>query len=73
MKDIEGLFKALADKNRIRILKLLESRKCCVCELADLLGITQPSISRHLKKLKKSRKDSGPTMRWPFRKTATQL
>lgn len=52
MKDLDRILKALADKNRIRILKLLEKKKMCVCELAFILGITQPSTSRHLKKLK---------------------
>ncbi|MFA6281267.1 MAG: metalloregulator ArsR/SmtB family transcription factor [Candidatus Omnitrophota bacterium] len=52
MKNLEKVLKALADKNRIRILKLLQIRKMCVCELAFVLGITQPSVSRHLKKLK---------------------
>lgn len=52
MKELERLFKALADKNRVRILKLLEAKSMCVCELAFVLGITQPSVSRHLKKLK---------------------
>ena len=51
MKELEKLLKALADKNRLRIVKLLETRKMCVCELAFVLGITQPSVSRHLKKL----------------------
>lgn len=51
MKEFENLLKALADKNRIRILKLLEAKKLCVCELAYVLGIAQPSVSRHLKKL----------------------
>jgi ArsR family transcriptional regulator, arsenate/arsenite/antimonite-responsive transcriptional repressor len=51
MKELERLLKALADKNRLRILKLLEARKMCVCELAFVIGITQPSVSRHLKKL----------------------
>jgi len=50
----EKLFKIFADKNRLRILKLLEKRKVCVCELAYVLGVTQPSISRHLKKMKES-------------------
>jgi len=52
MKNLEKVLKALADKNRIRILKLLQMRKMCVCELASVLGIAQPSTSRHLKKLK---------------------
>ncbi len=51
MKELEKLLKALADKNRLRIIKLLEVRKMCVCELAFVIGITQPSVSKHLKKL----------------------
>jgi len=54
MKDLEYVLKTCADKNRIRILKLLQEKKMCVCELAFVLGITQPSVSRHLKKLKKA-------------------
>lgn len=55
MKELEALLKALADKNRLRILKLLQIRKMCVCELAFVIGITQPSVSRHLKKLKRAK------------------
>ena len=63
MRKIEKVLKACSDDNRIRILKLLEKRKLCVCELAFVLGITQPSVSRHLKKLSnagliKTEKDS---------------
>ncbi len=54
MKDLETALKACSDKNRIRILKLLEKKKLCVCEIAFVLGITQPSVSRHLRKLKKA-------------------
>jgi len=54
MKDLERKLKALADNKRLRILKMLEKQKMCVCELAFVLGITQPSVSRHLKKLKKA-------------------
>jgi ArsR family transcriptional regulator, arsenate/arsenite/antimonite-responsive transcriptional repressor len=52
MNILQKTLKVLADKNRMRILKLLEHKKMCVCELAHIVGITQPSISRHLKKLK---------------------
>lgn len=52
MEKLEKILKAFADKNRLRILNLLEHKKMCVCELAFVLGITQPSVSRHLKKLK---------------------
>ncbi len=51
MKQLEKLLKVLADKNRLRIVWLLRSRKMCVCELAHIIGITQPSVSKHIKKL----------------------
>jgi len=41
-------FKALADKTRLRILKLLEIREMCVCEIMIALGLTQPTTSHHL-------------------------
>lgn len=49
-----NILKLCADKNRLRILKLLNQQPMCVCELAYILGVTQPSISRHLKKMKDS-------------------
>jgi ArsR family transcriptional regulator len=45
-------FKALADKTRLRILGLLFKRNLCVCEIMDILGMTQSRISRHLGILK---------------------
>ncbi|MFH1379734.1 MAG: metalloregulator ArsR/SmtB family transcription factor [bacterium] len=54
MHEYEMIFKAFADRNRLRILKLLEYKNFCVCELAFIIGIAQPSISRHLRKLKKT-------------------
>jgi ArsR family transcriptional regulator, arsenate/arsenite/antimonite-responsive transcriptional repressor len=48
IRTIETLFKALADRNRLRILKMLEVKPMCVCEMTGVLGIAQPSVSRHL-------------------------
>jgi len=48
----QKLFKIFSDRNRLRIFYLLEQRKMCVCELAYILGVTQPSVSRHLKRMK---------------------
>jgi len=42
------LFKALADETRLRILKLLEVREMCVCEVMVALVLTQPTASHHL-------------------------
>ncbi len=52
MDEIEYIFKALADEKRLRIVKLLEQGPKCVCEIAFVLGVTQPAVSKHLKKLK---------------------
>jgi ArsR family transcriptional regulator len=52
MRDLLKVFKAVADENRLRILKMLQKKKMCVCELAAILGIAQPSVSRHLSILK---------------------
>jgi ArsR family transcriptional regulator, arsenate/arsenite/antimonite-responsive transcriptional repressor len=48
-----GLFKALGDPARVRIVNLLATsdEPVCVCELVGPLGLTQPTVSHHLKKL----------------------
>ncbi|OPX19596.1 MAG: hypothetical protein BZ151_08380 [Desulfobacca sp. 4484_104] len=46
--------KALADGNRLRLLRLLLDQPRCVCELQAALGITQPSISKHLRILEEA-------------------
>jgi ArsR family transcriptional regulator, arsenate/arsenite/antimonite-responsive transcriptional repressor len=47
------LFKALGDPARVRIVNLLATSDgpVCVCELVEPLGLTQPTVSHHLKKL----------------------
>ena len=51
---LEGVFKALADKTRLRILALLGNNEVCVCHLHDSLGLPQPTVSRHLAYLRRS-------------------
>ncbi len=43
--------KALSDTNRLKILYLLSIRPCCVCELANILSLSQPTLTKHLQKL----------------------
>lgn len=43
-----GLFKALADDSRLKILWMLEGRELCVCEIQEVLGLAQSTVSRHL-------------------------
>jgi ArsR family transcriptional regulator len=47
------LFKALADPHRVRIVNLLATSPdpVCVCEFTEPLGLSQPTVSHHLKKL----------------------
>jgi ArsR family transcriptional regulator, arsenate/arsenite/antimonite-responsive transcriptional repressor len=47
------LFKALADSHRVKIVNLLatSSDPVCVCEFTGPLGLSQPTVSHHLKKL----------------------
>jgi ArsR family transcriptional regulator len=48
-----ALFKALSDPARVRIVNLLATREepACVCHLTGPLGLSQPTVSHHLKKL----------------------
>ena len=52
--ELERVFKALADRHRVKILNRLLAAggdAVCVCDLQDLLGLKQPSVSYHLKQL----------------------
>ena len=49
-----GLFKALSEESRLRILALLMQSEMCVCEIEASLNMTQSSASRHLTLLKRS-------------------
>jgi ArsR family transcriptional regulator len=51
MRDFLRVVKALADRNRLRVLKMLEIREMCVREITEVLGIAQSAVSRHLRLL----------------------
>lgn len=51
MKDLVNVMKALSDPGRVKVLKMLEARELCACEIIRLLGLAQPTVSRHLKVL----------------------
>ncbi len=46
--EMETLFTALADKTRLRLLNLMREGEVCVCFFVEVLGESQPKISRHL-------------------------
>ncbi len=54
MRELVNIFSAISDETRVRILKLLEKKKMCVCELTAILEIRQPSVSHHLGILKRA-------------------
>ena len=49
MKSFIRVMKALADPNRVRMVKLLQHRVLCVCEIQAALGLAQSTASKHLK------------------------
>jgi ArsR family transcriptional regulator len=49
MKDFIKVMKAVSDPNRVKLLKILQTRILCVCEIKSLLSIAQPTVSKHLK------------------------
>lgn len=53
--DVADLFKVFGDCTRIKILYALFESEMCVCDIADLLGMSQSAISHQLRVLKQSR------------------
>jgi len=51
---METLFKALADRTRLRLLNLMGDDEVCVCFFVEILQSNQPKISRHLAYLRKA-------------------
>jgi len=51
---MEKLFRALADRTRLRLLNLMGGQEICVCFLVEVLETNQPKISRHLAYLRKA-------------------
>ena len=54
MKNVVKAFKSIADESRLRILGMLKVRTLCVREIAEVLGLAQSTVSRHLKILEDS-------------------
>ena len=60
MRELVRVSKALADENRIRMLKLLLEKDICVCEMQGIFPLSQSQVSRSLKALM----DAGFLKRW---------
>ena len=53
--DLAELFKIFGDSTRIKILYVLFESEMCVCDIAQLLGMSQSAISHQLRALKQSK------------------
>jgi ArsR family transcriptional regulator len=51
---LDFLFRALADRTRLRLLNLIADKEICVCYFVEILRISQPKISRHLAYLRRA-------------------
>lgn len=52
LNEMENLFLALGDKTRLRLLNLMREDEVCVCFFTEVLGESQPKVSRHLSYLR---------------------
>jgi predicted transcriptional regulator len=59
MKDFIKVMKALSDANRVKMIKLLQRRVLCVCEIQEAMGLAQSTASKHLKILEEARRAVG--------------
>jgi ArsR family transcriptional regulator, arsenate/arsenite/antimonite-responsive transcriptional repressor len=51
MRKLVRVLKSLSDETRLRILNMLYERECCVCEIIQVLEMSQPRVSHHLSAL----------------------
>ena len=54
MKDFIKVMKALSDPSRVKVVKMLQRKVMCVCEIQAALGLAQPTVSQHLKVLEEA-------------------
>ncbi|MGM0898907.1 MAG: ArsR/SmtB family transcription factor [Bacillota bacterium] len=52
LEKASSALKLLGDKTRLTMIKLLEENDLCGCEFVEILGISQPAVSQHMRKLK---------------------
>jgi ArsR family transcriptional regulator len=53
-EELALLFAALSDRTRLRLLNLMDGQEVCVCHFVEILGQSQPKISRHLAYLRRA-------------------
>ncbi len=52
LESMSNQLKAVSDPNRLKLLACLKKGEVCACDFVDVLHISQPAVSQHLKKLK---------------------
>lgn len=55
LEELSECYKALGEGKRLGIMRLLGFREMCVCELTSALGISQPNLSHHIRKLENAK------------------
>ena len=71
MRDLMAVIKALADENRVRILWAVQDQELCVCQIVELLGLAQSTVSKHVSILHQARLIEGRKQgRWMFYRAA---
>lgn len=67
IKGVTNILKALADRNRLRIVMSLLRRELCVCQIIELLGLAPSTVSKHLYILKQANLiESNKKGRWVY-------
>jgi ArsR family transcriptional regulator len=54
MREFIKVMKALSDPNRVKMIKMIQRRVMCVCEIQEALGLAQSTASKHLKILEEA-------------------
>jgi len=54
MNNLLKIYKALSDSNRLRIVKMLEQKPLCVCEIVEVLNLAPSTVSKHLSILRQA-------------------
>jgi DNA-binding transcriptional ArsR family regulator len=71
MRELMAVLKAMADENRVRILGAVRQRELCVCQIVELLGLAQSTVSKHVSILHQARLvESRKEGRWMYYRAA---
>ena len=67
MRELLAAMKALADENRLRVVRALKGRELCLCQIVELLGLATSTVSRHMSILHQARLvESRKEGRWTY-------